>query len=104
MPRRKLGQVPSPSRGAMSVENSGHADWTVGDGSTDIATQKGIGLTNYAHNRTANVVFFDGHAENKSFYQIPTWEAYGGVSSQRNNTWFVRGEVKDKRQATIEGL
>ena len=104
MPRRKLGQVPVPSRGAMSVENSGHADWSVGDGPTDIAKQKGLTLTNYAHNRTANVVFFDGHGENKSFYQIPTWEAYGKVPSTRNNTWFVRGEVPDKRQGTIEGL
>ena len=104
MERRKLGRISAPSRGAMSVENSGHADWSVGDGPTDISSEKGLALTNYVHNRTANVVFFDGHCENKSFYQIPTWEAFGGAPSQRNNTWFVRGEPLDKRQGTIEGL
>ena len=104
--KRKIGQMPAPSRCAFSVENWGHSIWSVAEGVVDASTMAtNVQQTNYIHNKTANVVFFDGHVENRSFYKIPTDEAYPSTATAgRNNTWFVRGETPDKRQATIEGL
>ena len=103
--KRKIGQMPAPSRCAFSVENWGHSIWSTAEGVVTPSLAENIQQTNYIHNKTANVVFFDGHAENRSFYKIPTDEAFPETAqSGRNNTWFVRGEAPDKRQATIQGL
>ncbi|MBQ7404043.1 MAG: type II secretion system protein [Lentisphaeria bacterium] len=102
--RQKIGQIPAPSRGALSVENWGHAVWSVAAGTVDVNYSTNTLQTNYIHNKSANAVFFDGHAENRTFYRIPSWEAFGKAVSTNNNTWFVRGEKPDKRQSTIEGL
>ncbi len=102
--KQTIGKMKAPSRGALSVENWGHGNWNTAEGVVTADLGGNNSQTNYMHNRTANVVFFDGHAENRSFYKIPSWEAYGKAPSCLNNTWFVRGEGRDSRQATIEGL
>lgn len=104
MPKVTIGKIPAPSKCALSVENWGHGNWSVADGIPAVNKEDLYGLTNYIHNRTANAVFFDGHVENRSFYKIPTYEAFGKAPAQRNNTWFVRGAPKDSRQGTVEGL
>ncbi|MBQ9770572.1 MAG: prepilin-type N-terminal cleavage/methylation domain-containing protein [Lentisphaeria bacterium] len=102
--KAKLSKIVAPSRGAHSVENWGHAVWSVAEGVANKTLDSNVLQTNYIHNRSANVVFFDGHAENRGFYEIPSYEAFGKAQSTNNNTWFVRGEAPDKRQGTIAGL
>ena len=102
--KAKISRIPAPSRGAHSVENWGHSIWSVAEGVVDKNLSSNLQPTNYIHNRSANAVFFDGHAENRGFYEIPSYEAFGKAQSTNNNTWFVRGEAPDKRQGTIPGL
>ena len=86
--KHKMGQMQAPSRGALSVENEGHGNWGTGK---DIANPSAYAcrtVTYYAHNKTANVTFFDGHCENRSFYKIPSYEAYpNSADVNRYNTW-----------------
>ena len=105
--KHKMGQMQAPSRGALSVENEGHGNWGTGKDIANPSTYACRTVTYYAHNKTANVTFFDGHCENRSFYKIPSYEAYpNSADVNRYNTWFVRGETPNpsKSYAPVAGL
>ena len=103
--KRKMSQIPVPSRGAMAVENWGHGDWACKEAIPNIYEKDYLQCTNFMHDGKANVVFFDGHAETRGKLQVPSYESYPNkATAQMNNTFFTRGEAPDPRQGTIAGL
>ena len=100
-PIRKIAKIAAPSRGGMMVGNYGHSQWSGVD--TSISNTS----TSFVHNKKANAVFVDGHAETRGYQGIPSWEShlYAGMTgdqSARLNTYFHLGELKTG--STVPGL
>ena len=100
-PLRKIAKIAAPSRGAMMVENSGHSQWS------GVETSVTRNSTYFIHNKKANIVFVDGHAETRGYSGIVCYEStlYAGMTANqtsRLNTYFHMGDVKDGN--TVPGL
>ena len=92
IPLRKLSNIPSPSRGALMVEDYGHCSWLDNGTALNLATNQGTFNAAFVHNEKANVCFMDGHCNSLKKLQLPCAESYPGTHErQRINSWFCRG-------------
>ena len=88
-PIRKFTSLRQPSGSGMMVENYRHGNWSGTESSASGETR-----THFIHNKKANVVFVDGHAETRGYKGIPSYESYPTVSQGgRLNTVFHLGRV-----------
>ena len=100
-PLRQISKIQAASRAGMMVENYRHGTWNGVESSASGETR-----TYFIHNKKANVVFLDGHAETRGYLGIPSYESYPGTAQgTRLNTYFHKGEVyRISGSSTIEGL
>lgn len=75
---RPYGQIHKPARTCMVAENSGHqvahcAFYSVVTARYQIA---------FLHSNSVNVAFYDGHVENRGFYQVPSKLSFPNASQE----------------------
>ena len=105
VPIRKVSLLKAASKSGMMVENRGHGSWGGNESSTDTSATR----THFIHQKRANVVFVDGHAESRTYSGIPSYEstlhsAMHGGQSERLNTYFHLGEVFSHTTTGYPGL
>ena len=105
IPIRKVSKLRAASKSGILVENRGHSAWSVCESSTDTSASR----TYFAHNKKANAVFVDGHAETRGYSGSPSYESALNVGmskgqSERLNTYFHLGEVNTAQTTAWPGL
>ena len=104
----KISSLASQSKAAMLVENYGHLCYghdVINAAKTHVTGNIGPNRAPYfRHNDRAVVIFADGHVENRSKEQLPSFEGYPNMDTDvLKNTFFNMGKV-DNSKETLTGF
>ena len=104
----KISSLASQSKAAMLVENYGHLCYghdVINAAATHVTGNIGPNRAPYfRHNDRAVVIFADGHVENRSKEQVPSFEGYPEKDTDvLKNTFFNMGKV-DNSKETLTGF